>query len=146
MCSDQLFYGDDGGSGLVACDVVFKLFAELLDEGDGGHGCCVSERTEGAAQHVFGKILNVVDVLLAPAAIVDAGECFLDPICAFAAGNAPATGFMLVKSDSPQGEFHDGHGLVEDHDAARSEHGAGLAHLVEVETYVDLFRKHDRAA
>src|ERR1700722_6553774 len=99
MCSDQLFYGDDGGSGFVACNIVFKLFAELLDECDSGHGCCVTERTEGAAQHVFGEILNVVDVLLIPAAIVDAGKSFFDPIRALAAGNAPAAGFVLIKSD-----------------------------------------------
>src|SRR5271156_2705482 len=105
MCSDQLFYGDGGGSGFVACDVVFKLFAALLKEGDGGHGCCATERAEGAAQHVFGEILNVVDVLLIASAVVDAGEGLLDPVRAFAAGNAPAAGFVLVKSDGSQGEF-----------------------------------------
>src|SRR5271154_179625 len=118
MCSDQLFYGDDGGSGLVACDIVFKLFAELLDEGDGGHGCCVTERTEGTTQHVFGEILNVVDILLIAAAVIDAGKGLPDPVRALAAGNAPAAGFVLVKSDGAQSEFHDGYSFIEHHDAA----------------------------
>src|ERR1700760_2486592 len=145
MCSDQLFYGDDGGSGLIACGVVFKLFAELLDEGDGRHGCCVAEWAEGAAQHVFGEILNVVDVLLIASTVLDAGEGLLDPVCALATGNAPATGFMLVERGSAQGEFDDGDGLVEEDDAVRPEHGAGFAHVVEVKSHVYLFRQHDRA-
>ena len=117
-CSDELLDGDDGGSGFVAFDVVFKLFAELLDEADGGHGRCVAERAEGAAHHVFGEVLDVVDVFLVAAAVVDAGEGLLDPVGALAAGDAPAAGFVLVEGDGAEGEFDDGDGLVEHDDAA----------------------------
>ena len=52
----------------LAVEMVFKLFAEFLDEGDGGHRRCVAERAEGAAQHVFGEVADVVDVLFDAAA------------------------------------------------------------------------------
>src|SRR5260370_20074644 len=96
MCADQLFNGDDGGSGLVAIDVVFELFAELLDEAQGGHGCCVAERAEGAAHHVFGEVLDVIHILARAAAVVDAGEGLLDPVGALSAGEAPAARPRLV--------------------------------------------------
>jgi hypothetical protein len=69
--------------------VIFELFAELLDEAERGHRRCVAERAEGAAHHVFGEVLNVVDVFLA-AAGVEAGQRLLEPVRAFAAGDAPA--------------------------------------------------------
>ena len=129
----------------LAFDVVFKLFAELLDEAERGHRRGVAERAEGAAHHVLGEVLDVVDVFLRAAAVVDAGERLLDPVRAFAAGDAPAAGFVLVEGDGAQGELDDGDGLVEHDDAARAEHGAGLAHLVEVEADVDLVGGEDRA-
>ena len=60
------------------------------------------------------------------------------PVGAFAAGDAPAAGFVLVEADGAQRELDDGDGLVEDDDAAGAEHDAGLADLVEVEADVDL--------
>ena len=141
----SLLNGDDGGSGLAAFNIVFKLFAELFDEAEGGHRSGVAERAEGAAHHVFGEVLDVVDVFFGAATGVDAGEGLLDPVGAFAAGDAPAAGLVLVEGDGAEGEFDDGDGLVEHDDAAGSEHGAGLGHLVEVEAYVDLVCGEDWA-
>src|SRR5882762_10136656 len=98
-CADELLDGDDGSAGLVAFDVVLELLAELLYESEGRHGGCIAEWAEGAAHHIFGEVLDVVDVLLAAAAVVDAGEGLLDPVGAFAAGDAPAAGLVLVEAD-----------------------------------------------
>src|SRR6267378_4458101 len=73
-CSDQLFHRDDRCPGLIAGDIVFKLFAEFFDKAERRHCRCVAERAERSAHHVFGKVLNVVDVLLAATAVVHAGE------------------------------------------------------------------------
>jgi hypothetical protein len=54
----------------LALQVILKFFAPLLDEGDGRHSGCVAERAEGAAQHVFGKIADVVDVFVDRAAFM----------------------------------------------------------------------------
>src|ERR1700678_3396953 len=98
-CSDKLLNRDDGGSGFVAFDVVFELFTKFFYEAECGHGSCVAERAEGAAHHVVGEVLNVVDVLFAAATVVDAGEGFLDPVRAFAAGDAPTAGLVLIEGD-----------------------------------------------
>src|SRR5260370_29731054 len=106
-CSNQLLHRDDGCPCLVAGDVIFKLLAELLDKAEGRHRRCVAQRTERPAHHVFGKVLNVIDVFFAAAAVVDAGESLLDPVGALAAGNAPAAGTMLGEGDGGKGEFED---------------------------------------
>src|SRR5580698_8034055 len=113
MCSNQLLDGDDGGTGLVAFNIVFKLFAELLDEGDRWHSSRVAERAEGAAQHVFCQVLNIIDVFFIAAAVVDAGEGLLDPVRALATRNTPAAGFVLIKSNRAKSKFDNGHGLIE---------------------------------
>ena len=117
-CSNELFDGDDGCSCLVTVDVFFEFFAEFLDEAKGGHRGCVAERAEGAAHHVFREVLHVIDILLCAAAVVDAGESLLDPVRAFAAGDAPSAGLVLVEGDGAEGEFDDRDGLVEHDDAA----------------------------
>ena len=137
--------GMRGLASRAAGDVVFELFAEFLYEAERGHRGGVAERAEGAAHHVFGEVLDVVDVLLCAAAGVDAGEGLLDPVRALAAGDAPAAGLVLVEADGAEGELDDGDGLVEHDDAAGAEHGAGLGHLVEVEADVDLVGVEDGA-
>ena len=144
--SDEVvLFGHEGDAGAISGDVILELLTEFFDEGDGGHGGGVAERAEGAAHHVFGEVLDVVDVLGVAAALVDAGEGFLDPVGAFAAGDAPAAALVLVELDGAQGELDDRYGLVEHHDAAGSEHGAGLGHLVEVEADIDLVGQEDGA-
>lgn len=53
-----------------AVQMVFKLFTKLFDEGDGGHGGGVAEGAEGAAQHVFSEVADVVDVPIDGAAFM----------------------------------------------------------------------------
>ena len=73
------------------------------------------------------------------------GERLLEPVRAFAAGNAPAAALVLVELHGAQGELDDADGLVEHDDAAGAEHRASLAHLVEVEADVDFVGGQDRA-
>src|SRR5665213_309757 len=80
-----------------AFEVLLKLLAELLDEAERRHRRCVSKWAERPAHHVFGEVLDVVDVLFIAAAGVEAGQRLLDPVRAFAAGDAPAAAFVLVE-------------------------------------------------
>src|SRR5665213_2304252 len=144
-CTHQLLHGDDGGPGLVAFDIVFEFLAELLHESESWHRCCIAERAEGAAHHVLGEVLNVIDVLLVAAAVVDTGQGLLDPVRTLAAGDTPATRLMLIEGDGAKRELYDGHTLIEDDDPARPKHGPGLGHLVEVEAHINLLCGQNRA-
>src|SRR6185312_13890475 len=73
----------------LAVQVIFKLVAKLLYERDSRHGRRVAQRAEGAAQHVFRQVLDVVDVFFSAEAGVKARERLLQPVRTFAAGNAP---------------------------------------------------------
>src|SRR5438270_10228354 len=84
--------------------VVLKFFSEFLYEGDRGHRRGVAQRTEGSAQHVLCEILHVVDIFHHTAATMEADERFLEPIGAFAAGNAPSATLMLVELHGAQGK------------------------------------------
>ena len=42
--------------------MIFKLFAPLLHDADGGHGGSIAKRAERAAQHVTGKLRDIVDI------------------------------------------------------------------------------------
>ena len=103
-----------------AIQVVFKLLAKLVHEGDGGHGRSVTQRTESTAQHVLRQITDVVDILGDAAAGVDASERLLQPVGAFAAGNTPSAALMLIKFDRPQSELDHADGLVDHHHAGRT--------------------------
>ena len=48
--------------------------------------------------HVFGEVLDLVDIFVGTGAGVDAGEGLLDPVGSFAAGDAPATGSRAGRS------------------------------------------------
>ena len=98
--------------------MIFKLFAKLFDEGDGRHGRRVAERAERAAQHVFREVLNVVNVGFASKASVKAGERFLEPVGAFAAGNTPSAALVLVELHGSQGKLDHADGVVQHHHAA----------------------------
>jgi hypothetical protein len=116
--------------------MIFKLLAKFFDESDGRHGSGVAERTESAAQHVFRKVLDVVDVAGRAKAGVETRERFFEPVGAFAAGNTPAAALVRIKTDGAEGEFDDAGLVVDDDNATRAEHGTGFAHLVEVHTEV----------
>src|SRR5580692_5113488 len=120
-----------------AVQVVFKLLAKLVNEGDGGHGGCVAQGAEGAAQHVLRQITNIVDIFGHAAARVEASERLLQPVGAFAAGNTPATALVLVELHGSQGKLHHADSVVQNHNAARTEHAAGLGYLIEVHADID---------
>ena len=52
--------------------MVFKFAAEFLHDADGGHCGGVAQGTEGAAQHIFGKLADQVDIFGAAKAGVEA--------------------------------------------------------------------------
>src|ERR1044071_4216885 len=64
----QLLHGGGLERAWPSFKVRFKFFPKLLDERDRGHGRGITQRAEGAAQHVFGEVLDVVDVALHSAA------------------------------------------------------------------------------
>src|ERR1700761_8219832 len=63
-----------------AVEMVFEFVAELVHESDGRHGRCVSQGTEGPAQHVLRQVTNVVDILGDAGSGVETGEGLLQPI------------------------------------------------------------------
>src|SRR6476469_4764857 len=96
----------------------FKFAAPLVHNGHGGDRRRIAQRTEGASQHVLGKIPDIVDVFFQSAAVVEAGEGFLEPVSAFTAGNTPAAAFMLVELHHAQRKFHHACLVVQNYDAA----------------------------
>src|SRR6201987_5691426 len=110
-----------------AIQVIFEFLTELLDERDGRHRRRVAKRAECPAQHVLGKVLNVVDVLLEAAPSMEAGKRLLQPVRSLAAGNAPSTTFVLVELHRAQSEFDDAVCVIEHHNPARAQHRTGLA-------------------
>ena len=76
-------------------------------------------------------------------AFVDAGHRLLQPVGALAAGDAPAAALVLVELDGAECELDDRNRLIEDDDAGGAEHGARLAHLVEVHANIDFVRAQD---
>src|SRR2546430_11782690 len=77
--------------------MIFKLVAPFFHDADGRHRCGVTEGAERAAQHVFRKVSDEVDVLFATETGVKALEGLAQPGGPFAAGDAPAAGFMGVE-------------------------------------------------
>src|SRR5216684_6347603 len=96
----------------------------------------IAQRTERPAQHVLGQVLDVVDVLLQPAAVVEARERLLQPVRAFAARNTPAATFVLVELHNAQGKF-DHASLVVEHDhAAGAQELSALAEGIKVHVHL----------
>src|SRR3974377_515661 len=93
----------------LSVEMIFKFFPVLLHVRNDGHRCRIAQRAKRPPQHVFRQILQVVDVLGHAAPRVKASERLLDPVCFFAAGNAPSAAFVLVKIDHPQREPHTPH-------------------------------------
>src|ERR1700733_518807 len=127
----------------MVLNVSLELAAELLEKADHRHGRCVAERAEGAAQHVLGEVAHVIDIFHRAVAFVEAGHRLLQPVCAFAAGDAPAAALLLVELDGAERKLDDRDRLIKDDDAGGTEHGTRLAHLVEVHANIDLVRAED---
>src|SRR5438105_12382198 len=71
-------------------EVVFEFLPEFLHYGNRRHRGCIAQGTKSSAQHVLGQVQNVVDILFQTAAGMKTYQRFLEPVGAFAAGNAPA--------------------------------------------------------
>src|ERR1700744_3604213 len=100
MCSCKLGFADrlnlnEQRFSALALEILLELRAELLHKADCGHRGRAAQRAKGAAPHVFGRVLNVVDVLLVATAGVETCQRLLQPVCAFATGNAPPTALVL---------------------------------------------------
>src|SRR4051812_35130698 len=79
------------------------------------------------------QVIDVVDIFLDSRPVVEARECLLEPVCAFAAWDTPSAAFMLVELHYAQCEFdHAGVFVAYDH-TARAQEAAGLGERVEVE-------------
>src|SRR5581483_7201812 len=94
--ADRL-YLDEQRLRALALEILLKLGAELLNKAERGHRSRIAQRAEGAAHHVLGQVLNVVDVLPVAAARVEAHQRLLQPVRAFAAGNAPPAALVLIE-------------------------------------------------
>src|SRR5439155_7190775 len=70
-------------------EVVFEFLPEFLHDGNCRHRRCIAQGAKGTAQHVLREIKNIVDIFLQAAARMKSDQRFLEPIGAFAAGNAP---------------------------------------------------------
>src|SRR5450631_4253911 len=67
-----------------AVQVIFKLFAEFLHKAQRGHCGRIAQWSEGAAHHVLGQVLNVIDVFRRSKSCMEARERLLEPVSAFA--------------------------------------------------------------
>ncbi len=83
----------------TAIQVCFKFFAELLYEADDGHGRCVAERAEGAAQHVLGEVAEVVDILCHSGPGMEALEGLRQPVRALRGRECTSRSFRGGKTD-----------------------------------------------
>src|SRR5262249_27492832 len=130
--------------GAASLQMVRKLVAEFLHDADGGHRRGITERTEGAAQHVIRKVADQVDILSAAQAGVKSLQHFVEPACSFAARDAPAAGFVRVEVHDAARHIHHAGVFVDDHHAAGPEHGAGLGDGVVIHGNVDFVSLEDR--
>src|SRR5262245_38312203 len=93
----------------------FKLTPPLVYDRHSGNGRSITQRAESASQHVLRQVLDIVDVFLQTAAVMETDQRFLQPICSFSTGNTPAAALVLVELHDPQRELHHA-GLIVDHD------------------------------
>src|ERR1700724_4175816 len=91
----------------LAIQVIFKLFSEFLHEPHGGHCYRVSERTEYLAQHVFGEIVHIIDVLLYTPARMETNQSLLQRVRAFATRDTPAAALAPVELHRAQRKLAD---------------------------------------
>src|SRR5204862_4876060 len=89
----------------TAFQVGFEFAAPFVHNGHCGNGGGIAERAERASQHVLCQVLDVIYIFFQTAAGMEAGKRLFQPVCAFAAGNTPATAFVLVELHDAQGEL-----------------------------------------
>src|ERR1700730_4379679 len=123
----------------LAIQMIFKLFSEFLHERHGGHCCRVSERTECLAQHVFGEIVHIIDVLRYTPARMETNQSFLQPVRAFAARDTPAAALVPVELHRAQRKLDDASIVVEHHYTSGTKHRTRLRHRIKVHSDVDFF-------
>src|ERR1700683_3381044 len=104
--------------GALAVEMILELIAPFLDDADRGQRGRVAERAEGAPENVLRKLGDQRNVFLAAGTCVEPVEHFLEPGGAFAAGNAPAAGFMRVEMHDATSDVHHAGVFVHDHGAA----------------------------
>src|SRR6266446_6156160 len=117
--------------------MLLEFFAPLLHDADGGQRRGVAERAEGAAQHIFGEVADEVDVFRTPETSVKTIEHLAQPSGAFAAGDAPAAGFVRVEMHDAARHVHHAGVFVHDDHAAGAEHRASFSYRVVVHGNVD---------
>src|SRR5260370_28190923 len=77
--------------------MLLKFVAPLLHDADSRQRRGVAKRAERAAQHILGEIAYEIDIFGAAIACVKTVQHFAQPGGAFAAGDAPAAGFVRIK-------------------------------------------------
>src|SRR5439155_7778886 len=92
--------------------VILELLPEFFDKCHSRHRCGIAQRAKCPSQHVFRKVIHVVDIFFKPSAGMEANQSFLQPIGSFTTRDAPATTFMLIKLHGPQGKLYDASCLV----------------------------------
>src|ERR1700722_7274237 len=104
--------------------MIFEFVLPFFDDADGRHGSGVAERAKRAAEQILCEFAEQRDIFGAPFAAVETVEHTAHPGGAFAAGNAPAAGFVGVEMHDPPGHVDHAGVFVHDHYAAGTEHGA----------------------
>ena len=74
-------------------DVIVEFVAEMLDETVDRHRRGIAESANGVALDVMREIHQLVEIVLAPASVLDAAYRAMQPAGAFAAGRALPAGF-----------------------------------------------------
>src|SRR5580658_10951332 len=95
-----------GMVGALAVEMIFELVAPFLDDAHRGQRGGVSERAEGAPENVLRKLGDQRNIFLSAGTCVEPVEQFLEPRGAFAAGDAPAAGFVRIEMHDAAGDVH----------------------------------------
>ena len=117
--------------------MLFEFVPELLEDGERRHGRGVAQRAECIAQDVSRHLVHQIRVFASSQSFVKTVEQLFQPSGALAARHAPTAGLVRVEVHDALRHLHHAGCLVEDDDAARAEHRAGLAERVEVHGDVD---------
>src|SRR5262249_25514637 len=118
--------------------------AEFLNDADGWHRGCVAQRAEGAAQHVFGKFTDQINVFAAPEASVETLEHLAQPSGAFTARDAPAARFVRIEMHNAPRHIHHAGVFVHHYHAAGTHHAADFGNRVVVHRDIDFFSSQQR--
>src|SRR4051812_14110694 len=112
--------------------MVFKLLPPVLDNGDSGKCCCVTECAERPSSHVIGQVHHLIDVFPHSTSIVETRERFLQPIGTFTTGNAPAATLVLIELHNAERNLHHAGLIVNGHDSSGPEELSALGEPIVV--------------